>query len=246
MSFKDLKTLWMISFFLFLVFKNSSLKPTSSIFKKTPAPFVVSNTFIITGQSILQCSRLCSFNYIFFIYETETSACKCGSILNHIPNEPPVELWSIYQENCSDFPDFQTYLTSSGESFCLHFSTLGVTFEDAETECAAKQSRMVVLETLEKQNLIFNSTEGRRVWIGLNDRIQEDVFVWADGSLLSTEQRTSTLNWGSNDTGINNRNGNQDCIIINTVGLLNDKACTSNLFRYVCEIPLTACSWAQT
>ena len=65
----------------------------------------------------------------------------------------------------------------------------------------------------------------RRVWIGLNDIVQEGVFYWVDG-VLSNSTNTK---WQSGEP---NNKGNEDCGELNLPGhqlyTINDDQCTTN------------------
>lgn len=74
------------------------------------------------------------------------------------------------------------------------------------------------------------SNETVKYWIGLNDRLSENVFVWSDGTLYN---RSLYNNWIDGEP--NDDKSNEDCVELNNHAW-NDFICASNL-SYICERP---------
>ena len=68
-------------------------------------------------------------------------------------------------------------------------------------------------------------------WIGLDDKSNEGVFVWIDGSDLEW------ANWGSGEP--NDYGSGEDCAHVTTDGIWNDNVCSSQ-FAYACQVPVDA------
>lgn len=70
-------------------------------------------------------------------------------------------------------------------------------------------------------------------WIGLSDSVQEGIFLWEDGGILSYSNwargRPSTVNGGVNSAQSN-------CVVYNGSGWLLAN-CVTPLFNYLCEAP---------
>ena len=69
-----------------------------------------------------------------------------------------------------------------------------------------------------------------RVWIGLTDEVEEDTWVWADGSVMTQEDREELWN-----TGEPTNFGEEDCAMIKSdTRKLHSTKCI-NAYKYVCE-----------
>lgn len=69
-----------------------------------------------------------------------------------------------------------------------------------------------------------------KLWIGSNDIVRENEFIWSDG------QRFNYTNWAPGEpSGIHN-GYNEDCIVINSLeGKWSDEYCL-NAYPYICKI----------
>jgi len=120
-----------------------------------------------------------------------------------------------------------------------------LTWQDAEQDCQSRGGHLVSIGSVQEQHLLrkvvggynfVNQTDIESVWIGLEDRVTEGVWVWSDGS------PTTVQFW---DWGEPNNSGNEDCVEseIRTGGyrqeeqeLWNDLSCATAQ-PYVCEYP---------
>ncbi|MFN3196914.1 MAG: lectin-like protein [Bradymonadia bacterium] len=99
-------------------------------------------------------------------------------------------------------------------------------YEDAEAFCAGLGSRLVIInDQAENDFLVASGYSGA---IGLTDRTEEGVFVWADGTALDYE------NW---NRGEPNDLFGEDCTAIRADGTWNDYGCNSDTWL-ACEVPL--------
>ncbi|XP_061750234.1 galactose-specific lectin nattectin-like [Nerophis ophidion] len=118
---------------------------------------------------------------------------------------------------------------------CFIFQNQQVDFLSAETTCIILGGNLVSIHSsLENElvrQLIFDVTgDNTRTWIGFTDAIEEDSFIWTDGSVVDFTGFAS---------GRPNNFGEQDCVIINFRGVdeWNDNSC-SLLRTYVCAMDL--------
>lgn len=59
-----------------------------------------------------------------------------------------------------------------------------------------------------------------RLWIGVNDIVQEGIWVWEDGTT------DPVVNWAPSEP--NNHSSNEDCAYIYVNSMLNDSPCSTN------------------
>ncbi|XP_078352793.1 uncharacterized protein LOC144637605 [Oculina patagonica] len=112
------------------------------------------------------------------------------------------------------------------ESFCYKASRRIVSWEDARKECLDLHSDLVSI-TSSAENSFINTTlipgEGGH-WIGLNDKAQEGVFQWSDGT---------PYNFSSFREEDTSKGDVSNCVVSND-GDWSDKKC-SRLRPYVCK-----------
>ena len=121
---------------------------------------------------------------------------------------------------------------SLNENSCYrHFSTKK-TWDDAEADCVTTGGGHLVSITSNIENsFVYNlsgNTGGYNVWIGLNDKIVENSFVWSDGTTCLYRQ------WSGNQAS---NVSSENCTILRRAnGRWNDKECITKYY-YVCETP---------
>ena len=94
---------------------------------------------------------------------------------------------------------------------------------------------MYVANTLDKLSLLFQLTS-LKVWVGLDDLQEEDNFRWADGKLMTSQERDEL--WFGNQP--DNSGGEENCAVVKHGewgSLFNDGHC-NKMLRAVCEIPI--------
>ncbi|XP_025027604.1 hepatic lectin-like [Python bivittatus] len=123
---------------------------------------------------------------------------------------------------------------------CYFFSLKSIPWYEAKADCERKQSQLVIIDSLAKQNFIQTRTRNERFWIGLHDQHTEGEWKWVDGS----NYRTGFKNWKVGEP--NTYQGREeDCAQVWISGEWNDFICTSDSF-YVCEKPLPSKSKAAS
>lgn len=102
-----------------------------------------------------------------------------------------------------------------------------VSWTTGRDRCEDDGAHLVVIDD-ETENAYVRLLGLGNLWIGLNDRVDEDMFVWVTGAELSYE------NWSDDEP---NNSGGEDCVEMQSDGEWNDEAC-DDVFRYrrfVCE-----------
>ncbi len=115
-------------------------------------------------------------------------------------------------------------LAGQGYALCR----AGRTWEEAQALCAARGLGLVLLDRAAEEEALGDlvrllGLDG--VWLGLNDRAEEGVFVWEDGSPL--QQAT----WAPGEP---DDRGGEDCVLLNDASLWEDLPCEL-LAATVCE-----------
>lgn len=112
-----------------------------------------------------------------------------------------------------------------------HFGHRDLNWEDARRLCLQHGGDLLsVADNAEMDFIKRISNETVKYWIGLNDRLSENVFVWSDGTLYN---RSLYNNWIDGEP--NDDKSNEDCVELNNHAW-NDFICASNL-SYICERP---------
>ncbi|XP_038077198.1 lymphocyte antigen 75-like [Patiria miniata] len=116
--------------------------------------------------------------------------------------------------------------------YCYFIDTTGTTFNDAETMCKAKGSKLVSIHTAEEQSYLSLRTSmmNANLWIGLHDRSNEGNFEWLDSTPLDF------TNWNTGEP--NDYGDGEDCVHLRPdelqAGTWNDQACDAN-YGYICK-----------
>ncbi|ETE68952.1 hypothetical protein L345_05251, partial [Ophiophagus hannah] len=114
---------------------------------------------------------------------------------------------------------------------CYFFSLKTIPWHEAKADCERRQSQLVIIDSLAKQNFIQTRTRNERYWIGLHDQHSEGDWKWLDGS----NYRNGFQNWKEGEP--NTYQGREeDCGQVWVNGEWNDYICSSDSF-YVCEKP---------
>ncbi|XP_028576819.1 hepatic lectin-like isoform X1 [Podarcis muralis] len=114
---------------------------------------------------------------------------------------------------------------------CYYFSVQKFTWHIAESQCAQRNSSLVVIHDEAKQNFLESQTRNERYWIGLNDIDEEGEWRWIDG----TNYLSSYKNWRQGQPS--DYQNKEDCAEIHFSGEWNDESCSTANF-YICEKPL--------
>ncbi|XP_055975659.1 C-type lectin domain family 17, member A [Sorex fumeus] len=123
------------------------------------------------------------------------------------------------------------WLPFQGE--CYYFSPNTMSWDAAQGFCQKHFSHLVIISSLAERNFItqitrIKNTQGHVYWLGLTDRMQEGIWRWLDGSLL-----TETLSfWDSHEP--NDSNSKEDCGSMDRFGRWNDLPCETTIY-WICE-----------
>ncbi|XP_041375135.1 C-type lectin-like [Gigantopelta aegis] len=101
----------------------------------------------------------------------------------------------------------------------------------ARNSCRNKGSRLIILDTEEKhtavREYIKTNIDEAQYWIGLNDRLEESVFLWENGNNVNFSM------WGL--TSPNNEWKTEDCVMLSVEqNWWNDVNCNLD-YKYICE-----------
>jgi hypothetical protein len=115
------------------------------------------------------------------------------------------------------------------------------TWEDALADCAddldgagALHTHLVVLATDEERSQLRTTYEEGFVWIGLSDRVSTFDWLWVTAEAIGTYPPPSGPPWKSGQP-TNGDGGRQDCVVMETSGLWDDRVCDDGTYAYVCE-----------
>ena len=92
--------------------------------------------------------------------------------------------------------------------------------------------KVFVKKTPSNKIFYFSKEDIDSVWIGLNDKVKENTYVWSNPSVMSIWR-----NWrsGQPNNAISADGKTQDCVVILRNGKWNDKRCSRYEFS-VCEV----------
>ena len=114
--------------------------------------------------------------------------------------------------------------------FCYKLYEDPLTWDAADRKCKEEGARLTSIHDEEENEFI--STMGITVWIGGNDKNQEGIWSWSNGSVWNF------TNWGKSEP---NSGGNidkdEDCLQLhgNSEGKWNDADCT-DAQGFVCQM----------
>ena len=112
------------------------------------------------------------------------------------------------------------------------------TWVQARDQCRSmgSQSDLLSIHTLAEFQFVrdwLHKADWRRLWVGLNDRDNEGVYVWSDGSPVHEDG----LNWRPNQP--DNYKGTENCVeLFTSNGRLNDRVCDGVIkLAFACKTP---------
>ncbi|CAL1540216.1 unnamed protein product, partial [Lymnaea stagnalis] len=113
---------------------------------------------------------------------------------------------------------------------CLGWFKTYVTYFEADDACKSKGGYLMTVRTTDKL-MMLRGLVSERAWVGLDDTMQEGVYIWTDnGSELTFNVKHDVFRAGEpNDFW-----GEEDCVAY-YLPLLNDVPCWYN-YSYMCEI----------
>ena len=104
-------------------------------------------------------------------------------------------------------------------------------FTAAEDNCRVQGGHLASIAS-DNENDIVRNLNNTQIWIGLNDRDEEDTFVWTDSSSYNYTMWVEPNE--PNNEG-NGKEGPANCVRMTSSGKWRDTLCSDNL-AYVCEI----------
>ncbi|XP_012943371.1 uncharacterized protein LOC106013103 [Aplysia californica] len=195
-------------------------------------------------SSLLACCSSCLSRHwsAYFIFNKKAGTCTCAASLNN-EGTPPTGLDNFYahtkNSQCDVSSGFNVFLYKN-VAVCLLVVTDKKLYSDAELSCMnfingrlfATDSKDK-LQLLKRVSSIPDNHAPRGFWVGLDDRLVENQFVWAHGR-NATQTEIGTLF----EEGEPNNKLNEDCVLFNTdhFSLLDIPCFLSR--SYVCETPL--------
>ncbi|KAM7369799.1 hypothetical protein PAMP_011090 [Pampus punctatissimus] len=114
---------------------------------------------------------------------------------------------------------------------CYFFSKEMCSFDEAKTTCEISSASLVIVNDMEEQRWLKKQTFGKGYfWIGLTDRMEENVWRWLDG----TEPTFTKWKPGQPDNWSYGHEIGEDCAGLSHEGLWNDFFCEDHI-SYICE-----------
>ena len=198
-----------------------------------------SSTF--TTASLSTCFLGClSEDIISFAFDNDLKLCTCAATFTNEQNTTShtFHVYSTYDESllfsqCD--PNLGFFLYVAGNMVvCIKLEETKATYNTARESCTGFiNGRLFVMDTVQKMQLLIKIRQSAFTWIGLDDQLAEDVFVWSNGRNMTVEERDALF------IGVepNNSGGNEDCTALYLNDALNDAWCDVK-FGYACEIPI--------
>jgi hypothetical protein len=121
-----------------------------------------------------------------------------------------------------------------GQRSLYQFCESRATWNSAFSTCASIGYALVTIDNDNENDFVedfLEENELSSVWIGLNDRADEGVFVWASGS------DSPYRNWADSEP---NNQGNEDAVHMYPDGEWNDEGVNTE-FAFVCEVACPFC-----
>ncbi|XP_060551758.1 uncharacterized protein LOC132713263 [Ruditapes philippinarum] len=125
-------------------------------------------------------------------------------------------------------------LTQHGHA-CYEICTDMVSWNRAQTLCKERGGHLVTIHN-NKENTylqqLLSHTHHHRVWIGLNDKANEEQFQWVTG------EKDTYTNWRPHHRKSSDHN-HEDCVVMSSAGYWDDVSCESHAAThhhdYICE-----------
>lgn len=109
----------------------------------------------------------------------------------------------------------------------------GLNWDNARSYCLSFGGDLASMSNKSEMDFVYSKSSKARnehYWIGLNDRQNESLFVWSDGTPYN---RSVYSNWYRNEP--NDRAGDEDCVEL-LRRRWNDDNCKKE-YSYICERP---------
>jgi len=125
-------------------------------------------------------------------------------------------------------------LKHESSSSCFWFDVdSSYTWNQARRKCRSLNMMLASVHSQQENDFIRSHNEGAQLWLGLNDRQQDDYFTWNDGT------RVNYQNWAPNMPDGSSRSSDQDCVAMQPDGTWTDVVCYATR-GVVCRVPAQA------
>ena len=124
---------------------------------------------------------------------------------------------------CVNDPDYVLDRTTGSR---YRIGTENVTWLDARSLCEGEGAHLIIIDGSYENEMLRMLNPSDRVHIGLTDQVQEDVWLWVDGSSLTFER------WAPNEP---DDSFGEDCVAQRSDGLWDDVDCNNRNYFYACE-----------
>ncbi|CAH2073664.1 unnamed protein product, partial [Iphiclides podalirius] len=133
------------------------------------------------------------------------------------------------------------YLEETRSFYKIH--TLAKTWDNAKRRCSLEGARLFYPEDQSEVDAVvayLNETQPsfRTIFVGISSKLAKGVFTTVDGIAL----RDVYNRWGPGEP--NDKNGDEDCVILRTDGSYNDDKC-SKKFAFICKKTLASLKWNE-
>ncbi|KAK7097639.1 low affinity immunoglobulin epsilon Fc receptor-like [Littorina saxatilis] len=140
-----------------------------------------------------------------------------------------IVLLGILQVRCGGCPDgWQSHAQS-----CYTFLRESYNWFDAKVACDVLGAGLVEIQSAEENNYVaglIRSHGATQSWIGLEDILEEGVFLW-----VSSKEPPEQTFWSPN--GPDDRYSGEDCAAMTSTGGWFDGMCENTHRTFVCEMP---------
>jgi hypothetical protein len=130
--------------------------------------------------------------------------------------------------------------------YTLHISKEAKEFAVARYDCEMQAGMLATVHSLAENRRVAAACDSQRCWLGLNDRLREGSFQWADGTMLVAGAGGFT-NWvpGEPDDTKYAAGLDEDCVYMHgskypvktKVGQWGDHPCNEKML-FVCQVPI--------
>lgn len=204
----------------------------------------------LTSVRFLFCASLCRPNVNgcrSFIWDSNIGHCSLGvdfATVNGNYNATGSQLLYNQGHFCPEHLGYRL-LSSGVDVKCVLFSTTAKAYAKAQDACAqvgaggrlVRPNTVAWMEAL-NQFVLGSGFSDFQVFVGLDDLVSENTFVWSDGQTMTSAQRSALFNDGTQPDNyggfehcgtfaVSRSNSKKNCY-------LNDASCSGAL-SYVCE-----------
>ncbi|KAI8778796.1 uncharacterized protein LOC106079420 isoform X2 [Biomphalaria glabrata] len=167
-----------------------------------------------------------------FLYNHQTNQCIPTAGLSPNWTPPTADEGSFYfQDVCNAYPDFGQ-LSMGYNTLTVGWFSNPLNYSQAGRSCACLNARLFVANETNRlliyQAVAFGVTSA---WLGLDDIISENTFIWADGQPFDSymEEQIFGLFYFNSDT--------EDCVARHQLNNFFSETYCSSKLPYICEKP---------